>query len=85
MKHRRALKPVIVVPSAFTGSQHPPEVILAAVRWYLRYGLSYRDVAELLAERAIYVDHMTVYRWVHCFIPELIDAARPALHVTSDR
>ena len=38
----------------------PPEVISLAVRWYLRYGLSYRDVEELLAERGITVDHVTV-------------------------
>jgi transposase-like protein len=36
---------------------------MIAVRWYLRYGLSYRDVEELLAERGIEVDHVTVYRW----------------------
>ena len=35
-----------------------------AVRWYLRFGLFYRDVEELLAERGIQVDHVTVYRWV---------------------
>ncbi len=35
-----------------------------AVRWYLRYGLSYRHVEELLAERGVEVDHVTVYRWV---------------------
>ena len=40
----------------------PPEVIMLAVRWYLRYGLSYRDVEELLAERGITVDHVTIYR-----------------------
>ena len=40
----------------------PPEVITLAVRWYLRYGLSYRDLEELLAERGITVDHVTVYR-----------------------
>jgi hypothetical protein len=39
------------------------------VRWYLRYGLSYRDVEELLAERGIEVDHVTVYRWVQRFTP----------------
>jgi transposase-like protein len=39
-------------------------VIAVAVRWYLRYGLSYRDVQELLAERGIEVDHVTVFRWV---------------------
>jgi transposase-like protein len=38
-----------------------------AVRWYLRYGLSYRDVEELLAERGITVDHVTIYRWVQRF------------------
>src|SRR5215218_5472203 len=50
--------------SAFAGFRFPAEVIVVAVRWYLRYGLSYRDVEELLAERGIEVDHVTVYRWV---------------------
>ena len=50
--------------SAFAGFSFPSEVIVVAVRWYLRYGLSYRDVEELLAERQIEVDHVTVYRWV---------------------
>jgi hypothetical protein len=40
----------------------PPDVIMLAVRWYLRFGLSYRDVKELLAERGIEVDHVTIYR-----------------------
>ena len=52
--------------SSFTGYRFPPEVILVAVRWYLRYGLSYRDVEELLAERGVEVDHVTIYRWVSC-------------------
>jgi len=47
--------------------------------------LSYRDVEELLAERGVDVDHVTVYRWVQTFTPEFIDAARPARHATSDR
>jgi IS6 family transposase len=47
-----------------TGPGHPPEIIVLALRWYLRYGLSYCDVEELLAERGIEVDHVTVYRWV---------------------
>jgi transposase-like protein len=42
--------------SSFAGFRFPPEVITVAVRWYLRYGLSYRDVEELLAERGIEVD-----------------------------
>ena len=58
---------------------------MIAVRWYLRYGLSYRDVEELLAERGIAVDHVTVYRWVQRFTPLLIDAARPCRHIPGDR
>jgi transposase-like protein len=50
---------------------------MLAVRWYLRYGLSYRDVEELLIERGIEVDHVTIHRWVQHFTPLLIDAARP--------
>ena len=42
--------------SAFSGFRFPPEVITVAVRWYLRYGLSYCEVEELLAERGIDVD-----------------------------
>jgi transposase-like protein len=44
--------------SSFAGFRFPPEVILVAVRWYLRYGLSYRGVEELLAERGIAVDYV---------------------------
>ena len=71
--------------SVFAGFRFPPEVISLAVRWYLRYGLSYRDVEELLAERGITVDHVTVYRWVQRFTPEFIEAARPCRHVPGDR
>jgi hypothetical protein len=66
--------------SAFLGFRFPAEVIVVAIRWYLRYGLSYRDVEELLAERGIEVDHVTVYRWVHRLSPLLADAARFARH-----
>jgi IS6 family transposase len=58
--------------SAFVGFRFPPEVIVLAVRWYLRYGLSYRDIEELLAERGIAVDHVTIYRWVQRFTPMLV-------------
>jgi transposase-like protein len=60
-------------------------VIVLAVRWYLRYGLSYRDVEELLAERGIEVDHVTIYRWVQRFAPVLADAARLARVSPGDR
>jgi transposase, IS6 family len=71
--------------SSFVGFRFPPAVIMLAVRWYLRYGMSYRDVEELLAERGLVVDHVTIYRWVQRFTPELIDAARPSRHVAGDR
>ena len=63
--------------SAFSSFRFPREVITVAVRWYLRYGLSYRDVEELLGERGIVVDHVTVYRWFQRFTVEFIEAARP--------
>jgi transposase-like protein len=60
---RRSLPPC----AAFAGFRFPAEVIMLAVRWYLRYGLSYPDVEELLAERGVEVDHVTVYpsAWHH--------------------
>jgi len=71
--------------SAPAGYRFPREVIAVSVRWYLRYSLSYRDVEELLTERGIEVDHVTVYRWVQSFTSEFIDAARPARHAAGDR
>jgi transposase-like protein len=58
---------------------------MLAVRWYLRFGLSYRDVEELLAERGVEVDHVTVFRWVQRFAPLLAEAARPCRHAVGDR
>ena len=71
--------------SAFTGFRFPAEVIVVAVRWYLRYGLSYRDVEEQLAEHGIEVDHVTVYQWVQRFTPLLADAARFTRHGAVER
>jgi transposase-like protein len=53
MKKRRSVKGEVIRNSAFTGVRFPPDVIVVAVRWYLRFGLSYRDIEELLAERGI--------------------------------
>jgi transposase, IS6 family len=81
--HRR--RPAPATRSAFAGFRFPPDVIVLAVRWYLRFGLSYRDVEELLAERGVEVDHVTIYRWVQRFTPLLADAARPCRHHVGDR
>ncbi|MGI8757549.1 MAG: IS6 family transposase [Acidimicrobiales bacterium] len=85
MKRYRPDRPVRQPSSAFAGFQFPPEVILLAVCWYLRYGLSYRNLEELLAERGIEVDHVTLYRWVQRFTPLIVDAARPCRHAVGDR
>jgi transposase-like protein len=74
-----------VVRAAFAGFCFSPDVIVLAVRWYLRFALSYRDVEELLAELGIQVDHVTIYRWVQRFTPLLAEAARPCRHAAGDR
>src|SRR4051812_48812594 len=56
---------------AFRGFRFPAEVILWAVRWYLQFPISYRDLEAMLADRGVAVDHTTMYRWVHRFAPEL--------------
>jgi transposase-like protein len=71
--------------SAFVGFRFPPDVIVVAVRLYLRYNLSYRDVEELLLERGVDADHVTVFRWVPHFTPLLADAARFCRHAPGDR
>ena len=62
--------------SAFSGYRFPDEVIALAVRWYLRYRLSYADVAEWFAERGVTVDPSTVYDWVQAFTPRFLEVAR---------
>jgi transposase-like protein len=84
MRTRRP-RPAPATRSAFAGFRFPPDVIVLAVRWYLRFGLSYRDVEELLAERGIEADHVTIYRWVQRFTPLLAEAARPCRHAVGGR
>jgi transposase-like protein len=79
------LRPWLPPKSAFAGFRFPAEVIIVAVRWYLRYNLSYRDVEELLAERGVEVDHVSVFRWVQRFMPLQADAARFARLSPGDR
>ena len=55
----------------FSGRHFPREIILWAVRWYCRYGVSYRDLEEMMTERGAPVDHTTIYRWVQKYAPEL--------------
>ena len=47
------------------------ELILGCVRWYYKYGISYRELEEMLLERGFEVDHTTLYRWVQQYAPEM--------------
>jgi transposase-like protein len=49
------------------------EVIIWAVRWYCKFGISYRDLVEMLLERGVSVDHSTIYRWVQSYAPKMLD------------
>jgi transposase, IS6 family len=71
-------------PSLFKWRHFEADIILCAVRWYLRYALSYRDVEELLRERGVSIDHTTVFRWVQRYAPELDKRCRPHLKSTTD-
>src|SRR5204862_6172474 len=75
--------PVATRPTIFKWRQTEPAVILCAVRWYLRYSLSLRDVEELLEERGLEADHTTVWRWVQRYGPELEQRLRRHLKPTN--
>jgi transposase-like protein len=47
------------------------EIILWAVRWYCKYGVSYRELEEMMEERGVDLDHTTLYRWVQRYAPEI--------------
>src|SRR5215207_4473731 len=71
--------------SAFSRRGFTDEVIALAVRWYVRYRLSYADVAEWLAERGLRVDRSTIYRWVQRFLPQFQAAVRANRRPVGDR
>lgn len=55
----------------FKGRHFSRDIILWAVHWYRKYGISYRELQEMLAERCISVDHTTLYCWVERYAPEM--------------
>lgn len=61
---------------SFKGAQFPKHVILHAVFFYVRYGVSYRDLEEILAERCVQVDHATLNRWVVKYATSIASAAQ---------
>ena len=70
-------------PALFKWRHFEPESIVCAVRWYLRFSLSYRDVEELLMERGLPADHTTIWRWVQRYAPELNKRCRRELKPTN--
>ena len=84
MRSRRP-RPSPAAHSAFAGFRFPPDGIVLAVRWYLRFGLSYRDVEELLAERGVKVDHVSIYPVGGAVHAAAADAAKPCRHTVGDR
>src|SRR3954454_16313361 len=73
----------ITPTNPFKGRQYPGEVILQAVRWYLRYPLAYLHISEILSERGLFVDASCVWRWVQAYAPELDKRCRPHLKTTN--
>ena len=59
-----------------------PSLILLCVRWYCRYQLSYRDLEEMMGERGLTVDHVTILRWVQSYAPEINKRIRPHLKMS---
>ncbi len=67
----------------FKGRQFTAEVILWAVRWYLQFPISYRDLERMLADRGVQVDHTTLFRWIQAYAPEFDKRIRPHLRMTN--
>jgi transposase-like protein len=63
--------------SLFKRRRFPVEIILLCVRWYCKYGISYRDLAEMMSERGVAVDPSTIFRWVQRYAPEVEKRIRP--------
>jgi putative transposase len=61
---------------SFKGTPFPKDVIFHAVFFYVRYGVSYRDLEEIMAERDVKVDHATLNRWVIDYSPLIATEAK---------
>jgi len=70
-------------PVLFKGRHFEAEIIVLCVRWYLRFSLSFRNLEEIMAERNLNVDHVTIWRWVQRYAPELNRRCRPELRKTN--
>jgi len=64
---------------SFKGRQFTAEVILWAVRWYLMFPVSYRDLELMLQDRGVELSHTTLFRWIQAYAPEPEKRMRPRL------
>ena len=64
-------------PAPFRGRHFADVIIILCVRWYLRYSLSYRDLEEIMAERGLPVDHVTIWRWIQQYAAPFESTASP--------
>src|SRR5580692_11684830 len=67
----------------FKGRQFTAAVILWAVRWYLMFPISYRDLELMLLDRGVAVDHSTIFRWIQAYAAELEKRIRPHLRLSN--
>ena len=74
--HLKATSQIGLAMVSFKGAQYPKDVILFAVFFYVRYGVSYRDLEEIMGERGVQVDHTTLNRWVIRYSGAIAEAAR---------
>src|SRR5947209_16617043 len=70
-------------PAVFKGRHFEAEIIILCVRWYLRFGLSFRNLEELMVERNVTVDHVTIWRWVQRYAPQLHQRCHSDLRITN--
>jgi IS6 family transposase len=68
--------------SPFEWRHYAPDVILPCVRWYCRHSLPYRDPEEMMRERGLAADHVTIFRWVQRYAPEINKRLRPRLKMS---
>jgi IS6 family transposase len=75
-------KPLNPTKNPFRWKHYEGEIILLNVRWYCSYGLSYRNLVEMMEERGLNLAHTTIMRWVHQYAPEIDKKIRPHLKRT---
>ena len=68
--------------SPFKRRHYAPDIILLCIRWYCRYHLSYRDLEEMMRERGLNVDHVTIFRRAQRYAPEINKRMRPRLKMS---